>query len=417
MVEDFQGGERPPIGIGGGGKWRSSPLINHEEVQKDLDLPERVQIRSLDIRESAYQPGFVLDLEDKLKITEVIAGLGVPEIECGWQAENKRDYDIVKMIDKAGIDIVKSGMVRILIDDVEEQMDISADAGCDNIKISMVPETREVGERFKVAEKTIRMIEHGKKLGLPIVFCFVHTMMGDLPWMMEILKSIPPKDLAAMDKFQIFEDEVGSPPVTRWITRQFKEALPGVPLLIHCHDSLGLGTANTLAGIEAGCTWTDVCINGYGGNAPLEEVVPALEVLYGVDTGIDMTRLYDASKTLDRITGTPREFNRPVVGEARYARIWPEVVADVLSGEESIGKWGFGNFEPEVVGQRYSIFWENSERTKTLTTDLLKTKLALLGLEYTDTSLKELQRQLDEIIGQRVWITDEEFDGLCRKLL
>ena len=142
-----------------------------------------------------------------------------------------------------------------------------------------------------------------------------------------------------------------------------------------------------------------------------------MKILYGVDTGIDMTKLYDASKTLDRITGTPREFNRPVVGEARYARIWPEVVADVLSGEESIGKWGFGNFEPEVVGQRYSIFWENSERTKTLTTDLLKTKLALLGIEYTDASLKELQRQLDEIIGQRVWITDEEFDGLCRKLL
>ena len=77
-------------------------------------------------------------LDDRMRIAEVIADLRVPELECGWPGENQSDYDIVKAMGSAGIDIVKSGMVRILIDNAKEQMDTCVEAGSDNIKISMV---------------------------------------------------------------------------------------------------------------------------------------------------------------------------------------------------------------------------------------------------------------------------------------
>ena len=136
-----------------------------------------------------------------MRIAEVIADLRVPELECGWPGENQSDYDIVKAMGSAGIDIVKSGMVRILIDNAKEQMDTCVEAGSDNIKISMVPPaptstvdgdwSMDEGQRHLVAEKAHFMIDYANELGIPISFCFVHTWRGDLPWMMDILKQVP----------------------------------------------------------------------------------------------------------------------------------------------------------------------------------------------------------------------------------
>ena len=389
--------------------WNVSPFLWTDEVQKELSLPERVGIRSLDIRHSDDQAGIVLSLDDKLRIVDVIADLGVPEIECGWQAENKADYDIIKAIDKAGIDIVKSGMVRILVDDLKEQMDICVEAGVDNIKISMVPWTREGGERFKVVEKAHVMIDHAKELGVPISFCFIHTWLGDLEWMMEVLKVIP---INSTEKFYMYEDGVGCPPAMRWLVRQFKKALPNIPILVHCHDPFGLGTANAIACVEAGAEWLDLGLNGYGSVAPLEQVVPALEVLYGVKTDIKLEKLYDASKTIQRITGMKYQPHAPVVGDMTFATTDGGAAANIIRGKTDW--WGYN---PELVGQRNRIIWENSAETKTLSSKVLKLKLGQLGLEYTDKALKELEKQLDKIIEQRVWITDEEMDKLCRKLL
>ena len=400
-------------------KWRFSPVFWEDEVQREMSLPERVGIRSVDIRHPPDQAGIVFTLEDRLKIAEVTADLGVPEIECGWPGERQADYDIVKAMGAAGIDIVKSGMVRILIDNAKEQMDTCVEAGSDNIKISMVPPaptsavdgdgSMDEGQRHLVAEKASFMIDYAGELGVPISFCFVHTWRGDLEWMMDILKQVP---VQSTEKFYVYEDSIATPASVRWLVRQFKNALPDIPIAAHCHDSFGLSTANALASVEGGAEWLDVGFNGYVGSTRLEQVVPALEMIYGIDTGIELEKLYDAAKTIASITGVAQEPHAPVVGDTLFTTADSGGAADVIRG-----KPGWWAYDPRVVGQRYKILWESHAEGKTLSSEVLRLKLDQLGLEYTDTSLQELERALDKVIAQRKWITDEEFDDLCRKLL
>jgi isopropylmalate/homocitrate/citramalate synthase len=399
--------------------WRFSPVFWEDEVQGEMSLPERVGIRSVDIRHPPDQAGIVFTLDDRMRIAEVIADLGVPELECGWPGENQGDYDIVKAMGAAGIDIVKSGMVRILVDNAKEQMDACVEAGSDNIKISMVPPalssavdgdtSMDEGQRHLVAEKAHFMIDYAHELGIPISFCFVHTWRGDLEWMMKILKQLP---IQSTEKFYVYEDSIATPASVRWLVRQFKNALPDTPIVAHCHDSFGLSTANALASVEGGAEWLDVGFNGYVGSTRLEQVVPALEMIYGIDTGIKLEKLYDASKTIARITGVVQEPHAPVIGDRLFTTTSGGGAANIIRG-----KTGFWAYDPTVVGQRNNILWESHAEGKTLSSEVLKLKVDQLGLEYTDESLKELENRLDKIIEQRKSITDAEFDDLCRRLL
>ena len=101
--------------------------------------------------------------------------------------------------------------------------------------------------------------------------------------------------------------------------------LSGVTLSTHCHDDLGLAVANTLAGVEAGARQVEVTVNGIGeraGNAPLEEVAMALRVRgdhYGVEHGLDATKLGEASRLVAVVTGFAVPPNKAVVGANAFA--------------------------------------------------------------------------------------------------
>jgi D-citramalate synthase len=93
------------------------------------------------------------------------------------------------------------------------------------------------------------------------------------------------------------------------------------PLSIHCHDDLGMAMANTLAALRVGASCAHVTVNGLGeraGNTPLEELVMALEILYGQDTGIKTQEIYHLSSTVSRLTGVPLPTNKAIVGEMAF---------------------------------------------------------------------------------------------------
>src|SRR5690606_22423459 len=107
-----------------------------------------------------------------------------------------------------------------------------------------------------------------------------------------------------------------------------KENVPGidtVTLSVHCHNDLGMAVANSLAAVAAGARQVECTINGIGeraGNCSLEEVVMALRTradFFGVETGIDTTRLYPTSRLVAGITGMPVPRNKAIVGENAFA--------------------------------------------------------------------------------------------------
>src|SRR5207249_2642400 len=119
-------------------------------------------------------------------------------------------------------------------------------------------------------------------------------------------------------------DTVGvmTPPGIRWFFGRLKERLIPTQLSFHGHNDFGLAVANSLAAVEEGVEVPHTCVNGLGersGNASFEEFVLALESLYGFDTGIDVSRLYELSQLVERLSGIPVAVGKPLVGHNAFA--------------------------------------------------------------------------------------------------
>ena len=143
---------------------------------------------------------------------------------------------------------------------------------------------------------------------------------------------------------------VARPAAIAFLVRQVRE-WSGLAVDVHCHNDFGLSTANVLAAYEAGATGLNVSVNGLGyraGNAPLDEVVMALEVLYGVDTGLRLDMLPWLSHVVEEITGIPLDYFKPVTGKGAFSvEQWKTASAMEAAG---VRPFAFP-FEPEVVGR------------------------------------------------------------------
>src|SRR3989442_13403826 len=102
----------------------------------------------------------------------------------------------------------------------------------------------------------------------------------------------------------------------RWFLERVKKRFKPAQLSVHCHNDFGLAVANSLAALEAGVEVPHTCVNGLGersGNASFEELVMALEVLYGPKTRIDVSPLAEVSKLVGQLSGVPIALNKAVV--------------------------------------------------------------------------------------------------------
>ncbi len=122
-------------------------------------------------------------------------------------------------------------------------------------------------------------------------------------------------------------------------------------LLIHCHDDFGLATANSLAAIQAGAEAVDVVVNGLGdrgGNAALEQVVLALELIHKIPTGIDLKKIKPLSDHIEKITGYAKPLIKPIVGEYTFLHSPVQHIRNALEGNYQ----GFEPFPPEIIGAK-----------------------------------------------------------------
>ena len=119
------------------------------------------------------------------------------------------------------------------------------------------------------------------------------------------------------------QDTVGimAPNAMETLIRDLKAEVKTL-LSVHCHNDFGLATANSLAAVEEGVAYVHTCIAGFGeraGVAPLEEVVSALELLYDIDTGVDMKKLYRLSQLAEKSFALPIQYHKPIVGENAFS--------------------------------------------------------------------------------------------------
>jgi isopropylmalate/homocitrate/citramalate synthase len=419
-------------------KWNVSHLAFHDEVRGKMNLPERVYVRDLTLREGSAQAGIHLRTEEKVEYSQSLAEIGVAELEVGYPTVIKEDHETLLALTKAKVPITKSAMPVIHMEwdsrDATEkalrnEVDVAIDAGADRVKISMVPGSERsfkpgslgsLNCRMKMEEVLPRariMFDQAKSRGIPYDIGPFDVLRASLDF---TRKSFSEFSKAGIDRIYISDEGVGTPSIFHFFVEQVRKFVGDIPIGVHIHNDFGLATANTLAAVEMGVEVVDTIVNGYGhhGIAPLEEVVSALEILYGVNTGVKMENLCTLSKTLEKITGIEIQLNKPIVGAFTYGEKHEGRVRSLL---ETNYTWSpddiaLGAINPEVVGNSYKIFWE---RVSLEPDNALRLKLKLMSLKFNEETLDKLKKRLlwEASTSRRGYLTNEEFESICRASL
>ena len=178
---------------------------------------------------------------------------------------------------------------------------------------------------------------------------------------------------------------------------------------VHCHNDLGLATANTLAGLRAGARQAEVTINGIGeraGNTALEEVVMALQTrkpIFNLITGIDATQITRMSKLVSNYTGMAVQANKAIVGANAFAH-----EAGIHQDGLLKNQLTYEIMKPESVGasQTKLVLGKHSGK------NALKARLVSLGYPLTDEELFVLFERFKNLADKKKTITDNDLEAL-----
>ena len=213
----------------------------------------------------------------------------------------------------------------------------------------------------------------------------------------------------------------------RWFIERVKKRFKPAQLSVHCHNDFGLAVANSLAALEVGVEVPHTCVNGLGersGNASFEELVMALEVLYGYKTGIDVSRIAEVSKLVEQLSGIPIAVNKAVVGYNSFSHesgIHADGVIKMTSTYEPM--------QPEKVGrERRFILGKHTGSTAvedklkksgvTASPDQVRAIVAMVK-DLAESRSKEEQAAFIDMYREREekrrGVSDAEFWGIVRK--
>ncbi|MDZ7643678.1 MAG: 2-isopropylmalate synthase [Woeseiaceae bacterium] len=292
---------------------------------------DRIKIFDTTLRDGEQAPGCSMTLREKLRISRALADLNVDIIEAGFPAASPGDFEAVKAIADENRGPVICGLARCNPDDIEKVH--AAVRGADNHRIHVFVATSAIHREHKlkmakeeIIKSAVGAVSLARELCDDVEFSPEDASRTELGYLAEVVSAAIEAGATTVN----IPDTVGYtvPEEFDRLFRYLKEhaaGIDGITLSVHCHDDLGMAVANSLAAVRAGARQVECTINGIGeraGNCSLEEIVMAVRTraeFFGLDTGVDTTRLYPTSRLVAGITGLHIPRNKAVVGENAFA--------------------------------------------------------------------------------------------------
>jgi len=401
-------------------KWWVSPLNYNDAVLKSFHLPEKVYVRDSTIREGEETPGVYYTLDQKINIVEKLEDIGIEHIDCGYIGQVQDQWDLANQIKELGIKLKTYSHLSTNPSRWTSEIEKSIEAKIDYIGFGIVLTEWQLqlftGDDKITPEVMVSLIpsvlSRIKRLGANAILDCVDATRSNLSTLTKAIK----QGIKHGVKMIMLYDTVGACNISAisYLIRELKTIANDTPIGIHVHDDFGLGTASTIAAVEQGASFMDLVVNKLGdraGNTSFEEVVVSLEMLYGIDTGIDLSKLYDLSKYIEKVSGVPLPYNKPIVGKNTFIH---ESELHVMSALEKDKFWMcFTPYRPEVVGQKEKVIFGPT----TLHGDAIKMKCEQLGLDNYEVYLDEIVRNVHSIVTENKFITEEDLEDLIKRII
>jgi isopropylmalate/homocitrate/citramalate synthase len=372
-------------------------------------VPEPVRLYDTTLRDGEQTVGVVLSPEQKLEIARKLDALGISRIEAGFPRVSPEDAEAIRLISRAGLKAEIWGFSRAQKPDLEALVELNVQATVievptSDIKLKAYGLTREESKK-----RLVTAVALAKQNGIRVAFFPVDCTRTDL----EFLKEIYLAALEAGAAELVVVDTIGvcGPEAVDFLVSEVKRWVgDGVPIHWHGHNDFGMGTACSVAAVRAGATWIQGTINGMGeraGNCDLGETALALSCLYGVPVKVDLTRLREASQTVERLSGYVMEPWKPAVGNNLFNRE-SGAVATQFHLPEAIEPYA-----ADLVGATRSIVLGKKSGLDSIELKCRELKLEIEP-EQRASLLAEVKRKS---IAKRGLVSDDEFRAIYREVV
>jgi 2-isopropylmalate synthase len=292
----------------------------------------QIEIFDTTLRDGEQAPGAVLTAAAKLRLAAALADMGVDAIEAGFPAASAEELDAVRGVAREVSGPAIVALARATDGDVDAAARALAPAARKRIHVFISTSDIHLDRMLRMTpgeciDRAVRAVRRATEHADEVEFSAQDATRTDIHFLVTMFQEAA----RAGARYINIPDTVGyaQPAEFGKLVLAVRGALAayngGLRISVHCHNDLGLASANTLAAVEAGAQQVHVCVNGIGergGNASLEEVVMALRVRrdhYGADTRIATDRIVPTSRLYSDITGIGVQPNKAVVGANAFA--------------------------------------------------------------------------------------------------
>ncbi len=282
------------------------------------------------LRDGEQSLGITLNVHEKIEVAKQLVKLGVDVIEAGFPASSPGDLESVRTLARELKGVIVCGLSRAVEHDIDSCAESLREAEYPRIHTGIAVSPVHMAQKLKlspdqVLEASVAAVKHAKKYVGDVEFYAEDAFRSELTFLAKVLEKVIEAGATVVN----IPDTVGY--ATPW---EYAEMVTYVMnhvgnigravLSIHCHNDLGMATANSLAGIMAGAGQVEGTINGIGeraGNTSLEEVIMAIYTQrsrYGIDTGVNTREISATSRLVSRITGVPVPAHKAIVGSNAF---------------------------------------------------------------------------------------------------
>ena len=378
--------------------------------------PTPVRIFDTTLRDGEQSPGATMTHDEKLEIASMLDEMGVDIIEAGFPIASEGDFEAVKAIAERSRDATICGLARANFKDIDRCWDAVRHAPKPRIHtfIGTSPLHRAIPNltRDEMADRIHETVSHARDLCEDVQWSPMDATRTEWDYLARVVEIA----IAAGATTINIPDTVGytAPRESADLIRRLIAEVPGagdVVFATHCHNDLGMATANALAAVEGGARQIECTINGLGeraGNTALEEVVMALRVrgdIMPFATGVDATKLMAISRRVAAVSGFPVQFNKAIVGKNAFAHESGIHQDGMLKNAET-----FEIMRPEDVGltETSLVMGKHSGRAA------LRSKLRELGYEVADNQLADVFVRFKALADRKKEVFDDDLIALMQ---
>lgn len=377
-------------------------------------MSRKIDIFDTTLRDGEQVPGCQLSTDEKIVVAKALEGLGVDIIEAGFPISSPGDFLSVIEISKA-VTTGVCALTRAKKDDIDVAAEALKYAKRGRIHTGLGASDIHIKHKFnstreKVLEQGVWAVKYAKSKGVEVEFFAEDSGRADLEFLARMVEAV----IAAG------ADVVNIPDTTGYCLphmygRRIKYLFDHVSnidkaiISVHCHNDLGLATANTMAGLMNGAGQAEVTINGIGeraGNTSLEEVTMIIRKHKDLDmhTNLKPEKIYEISHLVSELMRMPVQPNKAIVGANAFAHSSGIHQDGFLKNAEN-----YEIIDPSEVGVPASsiILTARSGRAA------LKHRLELLGYQVNKQELDVVYQQFLVLADEKKTVHDDDLITLC----